>query len=131
MGISSDGILVFGIELGLEDEPPAFLYDESGTEYDFEDMIDAELGIADLPYGERSEARKAYPVDLVWHCSYDYPMYILAVPGTEVKAWRGHAHEFTNGIPEVPQEKIDALKAWAKERGIEGEPCWILCSMYG
>jgi len=131
MGVSSDGILVFGIELGREDELPEFLYTEDGDEIEFDEMVDAELGISDLSYGERAEARKAYPVDLVWHCSYDYPMYILAVPGTEVSASRGYPHEFTDGLPTVTQEQIDALKAWAAERDIEGEPCWILTSMYG
>lgn len=131
MGVSSDGILVFGIELGLEDELPEFLYTEDGDEIDFDEMVDGELGTHDLPYSERVKARKAYPVDLVCHCSYDYPMYILAVPGTEISASRGYPHEFTNGLPTVTQEQIDAFKEWAAEHDIEGEPCWVLTSMYG
>ena len=129
MGVSSDGILVFGIELGIEDETPGFLYDESGVEYEFEEMVDFELGVSDKPYAEREEARKMYPVDLQIHCSYDYPMYILAVPNAKISAWRGYPQELKEGLPEVPQEKVDALKAWAAERGIEGEPCWILTSL--
>lgn len=77
------------------------------------------------------EFRETCPADMVMHCSYDYPMYILAVRGTETTASRGYPETLDDALPTVPSEKIDAFKAWCAERGIDGDPKWILCSMWG
>lgn len=137
MGVSTDGILVFGIAYD-EGELPEFLSawaDERGEEDpDFDEYLDS---ISGLPqYGEEGhdftksrEWREAQPVEMVHHCSYDYPMYILAVRGTKTTAWRGHPQVITS--LDVSGAKIAAFAAWCAERGVKGEPRWILCSMWG
>ena len=134
MGVSTDAIICFGIECGDPDEQeePAFL---DGFE-DFDDYLDS---LSDLPqwgeeghsFEEQRAAREKCPADMVMHCSYEYPMYILTVRGTETKASRGYPAELDAAFPEVSEDKIQAFKEWAAERGIEGEPKWLLCSMWG
>lgn len=142
MGVSTDAIIAFGFDLG--EETPSFLKpngdDESSIE--FEEFVTNEAGI-NYPDGFRygtpeytaySEARdaalKACPVDVVMHCSYDYPMYFLAVRGTEVNASRGNPKK-------VEQQQIDftavgAMREWCKNHGVEWqEPAWHIFSMWG
>lgn len=129
MGTSTDAILVFGIECG-EEEPPEFMREFD----DFDSYLES---ISGLPlWGEEGhsfDAHKAFretvPADMTLHCSYDFTMYILAVRGTETCASRGYPMEITS--LEVPTDKVEAFKAWATERGIVGEPKWLLCSMWG
>lgn len=133
MGQSTDAILVYGILLEGEDsDTPEFLGDFD----DFEEFVEDDMGIA--PYGDptrpsyedRASMTSTYPVALVYHCSYEYPMYILAVPGTEITANRGYAHTFDEW-PDVDGERRAAFHAWAAAHGIKGEGRWILCSMMG
>ena len=128
MGVSSDGIVVFGIDLG--EEPPEFL------DGDFDDYLDS---ISGLPqYGEPGHSwdainahRKACPADVTIYCSYDYPMYILAVRDTEVRVSRGYVIDVSD-LPAPDEARLAAFKAWCVERGVENpEPKWLLCSLYG
>jgi hypothetical protein len=132
MGMSSDGILVFGIALD-EDEQPKFMRDwmEDNDYFDFEEFLWTHLGMQDAEYEDRRKAVDSSPVDLVVHCSYDYPMYVLAVRGTDINASRGYPYIFSSGFPAITGEQITAFKKWAEEQGIEGEPSWILCSVLG
>lgn len=126
MGVSTDGILVFGIDLG--DEIPEFMdgYDDW---WHFTDVV---AGLEDAEYKLRNEFRENYAVDLVQHCSYNYPMYILAINGTEHRNSRGYLTEIDPTEMVVSQEKIDKLKTFCEEYGIEWqEPKWYLCSMWG
>lgn len=133
MGVSTDGILVFGIQLP-EEETPEFL---EGFENDFDDFIDSLNGLPQ--WGEEGHDwnkthafRDNFPVDLVQHCSYDYPMYILAVRGTEIMASRGYPKEIDPLTLKVDPEKIEFLRKFCEEYGIEWEePKWYLCSMWG
>lgn len=132
MGVSTDGILVFGFEVGEEDERPDFL---EGVE-DFDEYVDRESGLPEWgEHGHSFEDQRAfrdkYPVDLITHCSYDYPMHILAVRGTKRRASRGYPLEIDPTDLNVPSEKLEAFKNWAAERGIQGEPKWLLCSLWG
>lgn len=131
MGQSTNGILVFGFEVGDEEEAPDYMKGFEG----FEDYLDSLSGLP--AYGEPGHSfddqqvfRAKCPADLVTHCSLDYPMYILAVRGTKTSARRGYPAEISPDELNVPIEKINALKAWAAERGIEGEPKWLLCSLW-
>src|SRR5215217_6040867 len=125
MGVSTDGILVFGIDLG--EELPEFLEDFEDTWWDFTDSISGETD-----YKKKSEFRDNFPIDLVRYCSYEYPMFILDVNGTETTVARGYVEEIVPSDLVVPQGKIDALKAFCEEYGIEWqEPKWLLCSMWG
>lgn len=132
MGVSTDGILVFGIDLG--EEELEFLHD---FENDFDEFLHSLSGLPD--YGEPGhdyvkdrDFVNSYPVDLVWHCSYQYPMYILAIRGTETTAARGYPQKIDPSSLVVANEKIEFLKKFCETYGIEWqEPKWYLCSMWG
>lgn len=131
MGTSTNGILVFGFEVGDEDQAPSFL---DGYE-DFEEYLE---DISGLPkwgepghsWDEQRSFREQCPVDLVTHCHHDCRMYILAVRGTEHVAHRGFPKEINLADLDVSTEKIAALKEWAAKRDLKGEPAWLLCSMW-
>lgn len=125
MGTSTDAILVFGFQLEDEDATPEFMGDFD----DFDEYLDDLNGLVGRDYPTRSAARESCPADMTMHCSYDYPMYILSMRGTATRAWRGTPREIDS--LGVDPSKVDEFKAWAAERGIEGEPKWILCSMWG
>lgn len=135
MGTSTDGILVFGFDIGVEDEQP--LENILGEGEEFDDFIADEAGIeqwsenVSADYWQRRKiAIKSCPVELVTHCSYNYPMYILAVRGTQLTASRGYPEEVIS--LHVDQEKIDSAKNWCETHGIEWqEPKWLLCSLWG
>jgi len=129
MGISSDGILYFGFEVGGEDEPPQWMEDFE----DFDDFICAKAGLPiNAKYEKRKPVIEACPADLQQFCSYEYPMYILGVRGAEHRVARGFTKEINVAELAVDQAKIDAFKAWCEANDIEWqEPKWLLCSMYG
>lgn len=119
MGVSTDGILVFGIPL------------EEGIEFPEVEGYGDDFG--EYVYDARREDPN-FPVDLVTHCHHEYPMYILAVSGTETTASRGYPQKI-DGLPEVSAAQIDRLRAFADAHDLgdycEGEPGWYLCSMWG
>lgn len=134
MGVSTDGILVFGFEIGEEGDEPDFLAEHNG---DFEEFLHSVSG---LPrWGEPGhsfaafrEFEKGFPIELVSHCSYEYPMYILAVNGTKKKASRGYPEVISPEELIISDEKIEAFKKFCDDYGIEWqEPKWLLCSMWG
>lgn len=82
-------------------------------------------------YARRREAENNAPVELVYHCSGDYPMYIVAVKGTTVKAWRGEPQEITTETFEIDVKHLFAAQRFCEEHEIPFEdPTWILCSYY-
>jgi hypothetical protein len=139
MGISSDGILVFGIDLG--EETPGFLYKDEDTEFDeFGEFLLHEAGEPRWDHEDYNvykarlqRVQEEVGVELVMHCSYDYPMYILAVPGTYRSANRGYAVPIAKDDILMNQlVGIDKLRAFCNKYGIDWvEPQWLLCSMYG
>lgn len=133
MGQSPTSTLVFGIPIVEDDDynMPAFMQDD---DFDMDDLINEATGLnwSDNTYAEMKAAALAYPVCMVMHSTYDDPDYVLAIPGTEITASWGDAHTFEDGLPaDPPQDKIESLKAWAAERGVEGEPRWMLLAMFG
>ena len=126
MGVTSDGVLVFGFPIGEADEVPEFL----GECDDMDDFIGGPW--SNEGHDARAAKINACPADLTLYCSYDYPMHILSVRGTELAANRGDALEVTPEHLAVAPERIAAFKAWCETNGIEyQEPKWLLCSMYG
>jgi hypothetical protein len=142
MTTSTDGQICFGVlfEEGYEfpwDEDPwngnseAWWRDVNGYKPPFE-MYNADgdyLGGVrpsqekiDAYYAHRREWNKAHaplPVEEVNVCSGDYPIYILAVPGTVKTAGRGYPVEI--GVTDLAV-KIDAADAFAT---------WYLSSFWG
>lgn len=129
MGVSSDGLLVYGIDLG--EEKPEFLDD-------YEDMDELLLAEGNQPQwgedGHDFDKQRAFlatcPADLTLYCSYDYPMYILSVRDTNTTVNRGYVEEIEN--LSVDENKRVQFVAWCEAHGIENpQPKWLLASMYG
>ena len=155
MGISSDGILAFGFDLGLEEENPEFLlrpdvernedndYDQEEDYFDFDDFLYHIHGLGEYP-SEGTDAEKTQyfeakkklesecPVELVRHCSYDYTMYIIAINGSEKRSYRGDPTIISPQELNIDAAKIEAAKQFCEQHNIPWqEPNWVLCSMYG
>lgn len=140
MGISSDGEIAFGIDLGEEGEVTLPWSDHEEIEDWWAEangflITHPEPNSDDDAGWERwFDARAVFlaenplPVQLVLHCSYECPMYVLAVPGTNVSASRGYPVEIKLTEPD-PQPLLD----FCKEHGIEVDtkPAWLLFSVYG
>lgn len=154
MGTSTDAILCWGIKLSEEDGerlPWADRAEELGfDEDDYEDYLAYALCGIEPPkepyvdgaqnqnykdyWAAKREALKECGIELVTHCSYDYPMYILAISPSKVQASRGYPQTILRsdmGRPETDnwQEKLSDA---CQKLGIEpaaGE--WILCSLWG
>ena len=73
------------------------------------------------------------PVETVLYCSYDYPMYVLAVPGTKKSCCRGEAVEFKPEDLIITEEQKSKLIKFCSDYGIETniKPCWNLVSVMG
>ena len=153
MGVSTDGQICFGtaFEEGMEfpwdsdeyDEDiegwwicaihkyrPSFeIYDNKG-EY-LEGVKPSDEKINEY-YRALRDFKNAHPlpVELVRHCSGDYPMYILAIPRTIKKASRGYPEEIKPSEMIVTQDEHDLLIEFCKTHDIEAEaPRWWLSSM--
>lgn len=129
MGVSSDGMLYFGFQVGGEEERPEWL----GEYEDFDDWLVGQSALPeDAPYEERKKVIEACPAELQLFCSYDYPMYILGIRDAEHCVNRGYLKEIGAAELAVEPAKIEAFKTWCAGQGIEWqEPKWLLCSMYG
>lgn len=123
MGVSSDGLLWYGV--ALEDDG----YDDDLSER-LEAIIDGPDGEG---YGDGREwlaEQGLTGVEFVRHCSYDYPMYGLAVAGTSTRASRGYPKRVDlDGTPD-PAPVLAAMRALdiPIEDGAIG---WHLGSLYG
>lgn len=135
MGVSTDGIVAFGFDLG-EELPASFRTylgseDDDDEEYfDWDAFVEHHLGLQNEEDPARKAGREGFSVDLVTHCSYDYPMYFLAVNGTEVSARRGYPKKLD--LADVTAAKIQAMREFCEQMGIEWqEPSWHLMSIWG
>lgn len=149
MGVSTDAIIAFGFDLG-EDKP------ECMEEYDdFEDFIAHAEGWADpSPSGspewdawykthepemkaaweEKRKIVAACPVEIIYHCSCEWAMFVVAIRGTETRAWRGSPRELGTAetVLRVDPARVERAKAWCEKVGIPwSEPKWLLFSMWG
>ncbi len=137
MGVSTDAIVAFGFDLG-EDLPQSLLPDDDGDDYfDFEEWYLAKVGIEYQETDETGEYRKAReealascPVEIITHCSYDYPMYFLALTGTRTTASRGCPQEID---PErVADDRILEMCRFCQWAGVDWvEPKWQVFSVWG
>jgi hypothetical protein len=134
MGVSSDGILFYGFHFD-EDELPEILSDNEEAEdpEDPEDLV-AKLYGWDGKYPEYSfQWEKLHPSPIVvgTHCSYNYPMYYVAIKESDLSASRG------------TPEKVDMavgpnwgalLREFCEKIGIDFDKQnvgWWLASLYG
>ena len=151
MGVSTHAILAFGFDLGeAEDKSLAERFgaapddDEDGESFEFDDWIarqagaiypEGHSGIDSPEYRAYSEARDAAiaacPVEIITLCSYDYPMYFLALRGKKQRAWRGSPVVVdTTAAPDA--YRIASMRKFCEEHGIDWqEPQWHIFSLWG
>lgn len=137
MGRSTDGILAYGYDLGGEEtgmEYPDW-YDEEDND-GFEDAamerLLAATGFTEVYddgregyFARKREAEAALGVELVNHCSCEYPMWILAAVSQRASRGTPKVIDFT--VPEDADQRL----AWAAEvlgLTVSGKPQWLLAS---
>ena len=154
MGTSTDGQICYGIAFEEEFEFPWdgdyddidewWIYGVHGYKPSFE-LYDSDGGYLDGREPSKEETSRYYderrafaeahplPVELVTHCSYDYPMYILAVKGSLISNSRGFPVEIAPSSLSVADADRQALLRFCVDHGIEhdDEPKWLLTSMWG
>jgi hypothetical protein len=140
MGTSTNGILAYGYDLGDPQDdfdPDDFpWYDEDeGFDESAEKALLAAHGFtetdwrADGYFERKSAAEKTIGVELVAHCSGDYPMYLLAA--ARQTARRGYVEVVDRTVPDNADERL----RWAL--GVLGitpkaeKPQWLLVSYWG
>ncbi len=112
MGQSTDAILAYGVDFG--EEIPDWLRALAGV-----DPAD-ESSQQDLETWAESHG-----LELITHCHYDCPMYVLAVTGTQVRAWRGSPQKITSLVGPM-------CGTWAiLTRAGAPAPGWLLFSVWG
>lgn len=153
MGVSTDGMICFGIDFGEETDfpwqvsdyeeieewwlvvknykPSVEIYDENGN---YIGDKATQLEVVRNYYKERHDflEKNPVPVDVVTYCSYDCPMYVLAVPGTLKIASRGDAVELDEF--QIDHNKLVDFYAFFTEFGIDIDDkkvTWYLTSLWG
>lgn len=159
MGVSTDGIIAYGILLDEDVELP---WIEEGEQYgDEEDWwIDTVHGwkptveiyadtrsgyvndtkptkeLMDAYYDEKFAFKKAHPLpaEVVNVCSDKYPMWMIVAPGTLHRAWRGSPETFDPSELTTTRQRKQELMDFCATYGIEtngAEPQWYLASYWG
>jgi len=146
MGISSNGVMAFGIDLGEGDDLPWREFDDIDEWWNSvsgfnpsvnpyaDDSSESSMDDINTYHDEKKlfEEENPLPIELVWHCSYEYPMFILAVNDTEMSASRGYPVEFNPSDMVITEAQIQVLKDFCEKYEIEySEPKWYLCSILG
>lgn len=109
MGVSTDAILVYGIDLG--------------EEHDFENWDD--------PLEKLDRLATAEGLTIVMHCADEFPMFIVS-DGRESSANRGYPCNIPNGsLTPASHYTIAKIRTFAERFGVTEEPAWLLCSYWG
>lgn len=135
MGQSTDAIIAYGLDLG--DEIEEFEYDEAdGFESAAMKRLLAEIvGFTEqwTPnkegyFDRKRAAEESLGIEIITHCSCDYPMHFLAARGSENRAYRGSPQPVGDLVVD-PTWNGKIAKAMSV-LGIksEGEPAWTLFS---
>jgi len=141
MSISTDGQLSFGIALEEDIELPW----NNENENDIDDwwvynVLKFKHSVSDRTVSEYFDEKFKFlkknplPIKLVYHCSYDSPMFILAVIDKSFEASRGYPKEIKPENLTISQEEISILNNFVEKFNIEiGEeiPRWWLSSIWG
>lgn len=137
MGMSTDALLWYGY--CWDDEVDLMPEDKDGDRRDWGEVYLERMGLnhdGDSPderYLKRSAALEAAGVLIDSHCSSEYPIPLVAIASTKVRAWRGHPKSITS--LEVRPEWEGMLAEFCRVMGItppEGQkPQWWLASDMG
>ena len=150
MGVSTDANICYGIFLDEDYEypwgdeweetwwretacgyrPPFELFNERG---DWIDGKEPDKEIVSEYFDHQRNFEKAHPMpfELVNYCSGEFPMCILAVPGTVTRASRGYPKEINPLRLVVSSSFLLPFEEFCKEFGFSGERKWWLSSYYG
>lgn len=153
MGVSTNAQICYGIAFDEEFEFPWsecddiedwWVFNVLGFKHAVEiytpegEYIDGVKPAADVInkyYADIRAFRDAHPmpIKLVTHCSGDYPMYILAVPGSRITCSRGDWVELDPAALTVTQEEHNRLVHFCEEFSIvvDNTPRWLLTSYWG
>ena len=111
-------------------KPPFELYDEEGNYINGEEPPKEKVREY---YEALDKFTEEHPpqVEIVTHCSDGYPMYIVAMPGTFSRNYRGDPVKIEN--LNVPEGASKFLKDFCEKHNIptEGDPAWWLSSYWG
>lgn len=138
MGTNTDAILAYGYDL-LEDEGmPEDLLDCYG---DLGDWLGQSADPAVKDYKEIRKLFEACPVDIIRHCSAEYPMFFLAIKrhpigrtysnDFEIRCSRGDLVPIDQ-LPCPTEEEIKALEDFVEKHGFKtsGKLGWHLMSWW-
>ncbi len=114
MGVSTDAILFFGVNLGggEDDELPEGVYEKLAEDYEWVEKLEEDFN-----------------VEVIHHCSDQYTMYALAAKGSAQRAYRGSVVE----VKSLDEKKtwFVNVKAALKFMSIVETPKWLLVSWWG
>lgn len=107
MGVSTDAILAYGVDLGEWNE---------GTYPELDELMYS----------------RDQPIELVSHCSGEHPMWMLVLKEPGYRAHRGYPSEIDPASLTVPNDASATLRAACDKYGLPwSEPKWILASDKG
>lgn len=121
MGISTDAILAYGIQLDLVEEPFPGEPEEESDEFESDH---------EAPWWLRYWGKTTGAIQIVTHCHCDYPEFIVAAAGTVTEAYRGTPRRIASF--EAPEHADAEIMAYCEkyELPTKGEPGWFLCSYW-
>ena len=141
MGQSTNAIIAFGFDLG-EELPDALAELLRIHERDTDKVLIAASNIGLPDYNEVGhdiycaafdKAESELKIDLIEHCSAEYPMYFLAVRGSAKTANRGFPKALDDEDLDASKfhEGGDAMYKFCTKHGIEWQaPQWHIFSMW-
>ena len=150
MGISSDGILAYGFDLGSEESPLVKEFDEDeyrlqvdwyndgdddeeGFQYAaLKRLLDANGLPDDNPYSRERVVKDKLGVEMVVYCTFDIPSWVLAAKHYTVS--RGSVQVLTAEDLTVDPTWEPKLRSALEALGLTPEqekPEWLLVSLMG
>lgn len=118
MGTSTDAILVWGFDLGNEEDMSSELQERI-------------LFLNDEGYKELAAKEKELGVELVRHCHHECTSYIVGRTSALVVAHRGDPKEIKS-LPHIWPSDEERLNRFAKWLGVKPEKGrWLLASYWG
>jgi hypothetical protein len=130
MGVSTDGILCYGVLIDSDDPP--------WTEADKKAALDDCCDVA--TYWVAKQLRLLYwwcgtfvdqGIEVVAHCSDEYPEFILAMHGTVTCASRGYPEAVDPAAMMTEEGRARFVETLRKLGIVDPQPQWWLCSYWG
>ena len=156
MGVSTDGQICYGIAFEEGFEFPWTNEEDDGDYEDWWKGVNSYTNSMFNPFDDVGEYKEGiekddprideyfrhsrewleqnpFPVEVVYHCSDECAMYILAVPETLIRCYRGDVVIFNPDSLKVSEEKREALLGFCRKYKIDADdsPKWLLTSWWG